>query len=109
MKAVRLRIQACFPKMRTLLFVGTVFLLCAGAAAFAQSSKREGAAATPTAVPNAQLSPAEIKERGAQYLTDCVNDWDKGTHMSKKDWTRTCRRVVQRRIDFLLQQQKPTP
>jgi len=94
--------------MRTLTFIGAVFLIAAGPA-FAQPSKREGAASTPTAVPDAQLSPAEIKDRGAQYLTDCVNDWDKGTHMSKKDWTRTCRRVVQRRIDFMLQQQKPTP
>jgi hypothetical protein len=90
--------------MRTLLLVGAVSLLLACGAAFAQSGKREGTASTPTAVPDAQLSPAEIRERGAQYLTDCVNDWDKGTHMSKKDWTRTCRRVVQRRIDFMLQQ-----
>jgi hypothetical protein len=88
--------------MRTLLLVGAVSLLFACGAAFAQSGKREGTASTPTAVPDA--SPAEIRERGAQYLTDCVNDWDKGTHMSKKDWTRTCRRVVQRRIDFMLQQ-----
>ena len=91
--------------MRTLTFIGAVILLAACGAAVAQPSKREGAASTPTAVPDAQLSPAEIKERGAQYLTDCVNDWDKGTHMSKKDWTRTCRRVVQRRVDFMLQQQ----
>jgi hypothetical protein len=90
--------------MRTLLLVGAVSLLLACGAAFAQSGKRDGTASTPTAAPDAQLSPAEIRERGAQYLTDCVNDWDKGTHMSKKDWTRTCRRVVQRRIDFMLQQ-----
>jgi hypothetical protein len=95
--------------MRTLTFIGAVILLAACGAAVAQPSKREGAASTPTAVPDAQLSPAEIKERGAQYLTDCVNDWDKGTHMSKKDWTRTCRRVVQRRLDFMLQQGKETP
>jgi hypothetical protein len=95
--------------MRTLTFIGAVFLLIASGAAFAQPSKRDGATPTPTAVPDAQLSPGEIKERGAQYLTDCVNDWDKGTHMSKKDWTRTCRRVVQRRIDFMLQQGKETP
>ena len=92
--------------MRTLLLVGAVCLLLGSGAAFAQSDKREGVISTPTAVPDLQLSPAEIRERTAQYLTDCVNDWDKGTHMSKKDWTRTCRRVVQRRIDFLLQQQK---
>ena len=45
--------------------------------ALAQSGKREGAASTPTAAPDWQLSAAEIRERGAQYLTACVNDWDK--------------------------------
>jgi hypothetical protein len=89
---------------RTLFLVGAAFLVAAGGMASAQSNKREAPAAA--AVPETQLSPAEIRERGAQYLADCVNDWDKGTHMSKKDWTRTCRRVVQRRIDFMLQQPK---
>lgn len=103
------KFRLVFSQMRTLLWLGAACLLLASGAAFAQSGKREGAAATTTAIPDAQLSPDEIKERGTQYLTDCVNDWDKGTHMSKKDWTRTCRRVVQRRLDFMLQQQKSTP
>jgi hypothetical protein len=90
---------------RTLFLVGAAFLVAACGVASAQSNKSEATPAAP-AVPEAQLSPAEIRERGAQYLADCVNDWDKGTHMSKKDWMRTCRRVVQRRIDFMLQQPK---
>ena len=89
--------------MRRFFLVGVAIVIAACGVASAQSNKREAAA---PAVPEAQLSPAEIRERGAQYLADCVNDWDKGTHMSKRDWTRTCRRVVQRRIDFMLQQQK---
>jgi hypothetical protein len=92
--------------MRTLLLIGAAFLMSACGVASAQSARREGTPSTAAAVPDASLSPAEIRERGAQYLADCVNDWDRGTHMSKKDWTRTCRRVVQRRIDFMLQQQK---
>jgi hypothetical protein len=91
--------------MRTLFLAGVAIVVAASGVASAQSNKREPTPAAP-AVPAAQLSPAEIRERGAQYLADCVNDWDKGTHMSKKDWTRTCRRVVQRRMDFMLQQQK---
>jgi len=90
--------------MRRLFLVGAAILVAACGVASAQSNKSEAPAGP--VVPEAQLSPAEIRERGAQYLADCVNDWDKGTHMSKKDWTRTCRRVVQRRIDFMLQQQK---
>jgi len=52
------------------------------------------------------MSDSEIQKLGAQYLTDCIQDWDRGTHMSKQDWTRTCRRVVQRRMDYLRQQEK---
>jgi hypothetical protein len=93
--------------MRTLLLVGAALLISACGVVSAQSAPRESTTpATPTAVPDASPSAAEIRERGAQYLADCVNDWDRGTHMSKKDWMRTCRRVVQRRMDFMLQQQK---
>jgi hypothetical protein len=91
--------------MRTFLLVA-LFLLAACGVSSAQSGKREGSPSPSSAVQEPSLSPAEIRERSAQYLTDCVSDWDKGTHMSKKDWTRTCRRVVQRRVDFMLQQQK---
>jgi hypothetical protein len=90
--------------MRTLVLVGAALLLSICSVASAQSAKRESSSSAPAAVPEASFSPAEIRERGAQYLADCVEDWDKGTHMSKKDWTRTCRRVVQRRIEFMLQQ-----
>ena len=90
--------------MRTLVLIGAAIFLSVCSLASAQSAKREGSSATSAVVPEANLSPAEIRERGAQYLADCIEDWDKGTHMSKKDWTRTCRRVVQRRIDFMLQQ-----
>ena len=31
-------------------------------------------------------------------LADCLKLWDAGTHMSKADWARTCRRV-QGRLD----------
>ena len=29
-------------------------------------------------------------------VADCEEMWDRGTHMSKQDWSRTCRRVQDR-------------
>jgi len=92
--------------MRTPLLVASIWLALAAGAAQAQPAPATGATSPASGTPDAALSAAEIKQRSAQYLTDCVNDWDKGTHMSKQDWTRTCRRVVQRRIDYMLQQEK---
>ena len=96
--------------MRTRLLVGAISLLLACSVAHGQSDtatgKRQGAPSSATPKPDSTVSEAEIQKRGAQYLSDCIKDWDKGTHMSKQDWTRTCRRVVQRRVRFMLQQEK---
>ena len=96
--------------MRTLLLVSAVLLIVASGVAHGQSEpatgKREGAPAPSKGAADGALSAAEIQKRGAQYLSDCIKDWDKGTHMTKQDWIRTCRRVVQRRVQFLLQQEK---
>ena len=40
------------------------------------------------------------KNPGLETVTDCMKLWDAGTHMSKADWARTCRRV-QGRLDDL--------
>ncbi len=33
-------------------------------------------------------------------VVDCMQMWDSGTHMTKQEWSRTCKRV-QRRLDSL--------
>jgi hypothetical protein len=56
--------------------------------------------------PPAQKSEAEmkaIKERVAQWLATCLEDWDQSTHMSKKEWRTTCERVASERGKFLLE------
>lgn len=94
--------------MRTWLLIAPFSLALAAGAAHGQNvpSTGRGGAASPPKASEGSLSPAEAQKLAAQYLADCINDWDKGSHMSKQDWTRTCRRVVQRRIDYMLQQEK---
>jgi hypothetical protein len=40
------------------------------------------------------------KNPASETVSDCMKIWDPGTHMSKADWARTCRRV-QGRLDDL--------
>jgi hypothetical protein len=96
--------------MRSAWFVLSLLSLTLASGALAQSGSAigkggAGSSAT-TGIATGPMSDSEIQKLGAQYLTDCIQDWDRGTHMSKQDWTRTCRRVVQRRIDYLRQQEK---
>jgi hypothetical protein len=44
-------------------------------------------------------------ERAVDPLTQCLRDWDAGTHMTRQEWARTCRRVVSNRLKFLGEQQ----
>jgi hypothetical protein len=43
-----------------------------------------------------QSGPPQSRE----YVADCVQMWDSGTHMTKQEWVRTCKRV-QSRLDSL--------
>ena len=42
------------------------------------------------------------KDRIAEWLKTCQADWDEQTHMTKAEWTATCRRVSTERGKFLL-------
>ena len=44
---------------------------------------------------------ASEKERVDQMFSQCLKDWDAKTHMTKREWTRVCRRVVDNRANYL--------
>lgn len=39
---------------------------------------------------------ATLKRENEQGITNCVQMWDRGTHMTKQQWLRTCQRVQDR-------------
>ena len=51
-------------------------------------------------------TPELIRQRGADWLKQCLKDWDAETHMTKKDWQRVCRRVSVERVNELIKQAK---
>jgi hypothetical protein len=53
---------------------------------------------------SAMLSSAEIRKTSERDFKQCLEDWDAATHMTKKEWERTCRRVVDGRVKFMAQQ-----
>ena len=72
--------------MRVLLLGGLLSLILAGAAASAENS-----------------SSTQSRELQAQYFDTCMNDWDTATHMTKEEWSRTCRRLADERVKFRLE------
>jgi hypothetical protein len=46
--------------------------------------------------PNPRETRAAEKAAYEAAVADCIRIWDSGTHMTKQQWARTCRRVQDR-------------
>jgi regulator of sirC expression with transglutaminase-like and TPR domain len=73
-------------------FILSVTAVCAGlaAAALAQTGP------PPAKEPAAKAQPEPLKEAATDAFTSCLSQWEKATHMSKREWERACRRVANR-------------
>ena len=103
--------------MRLLLLMSSFLLALAGGGAASElDAPPPGTTSSPPTVttqttkarakPNDGKSPAEVRKLSAEYLAQCMQDWDSATHMTKQEWARTCRRVVEGRAKFLLELRK---
>jgi hypothetical protein len=74
----------------------------------APDRNRHHANSTPNARPQSEdgVSSAQLRELSDRYFAECMKDWEVATHMSKEEWTSTCRRVVDGRVKFLLEHQR---
>jgi predicted component of type VI protein secretion system len=87
----------CLPSFSLLVAVVLV-----GTAANAQSASQTEAVASPP--PPAAASKEPVKDIQAQteaWFKDCKQGWDAATHMSRRDYERTCLRMAQERIKFM--------
>lgn len=77
------------------LAIAATLLLCLSAGlAFAEMPVgKVGRAPTDAPAKPAAASEDAIRE---QAIGDCERIWDRGTHMTKQEWSRTCRRVQTR-------------
>ena len=86
----------CLPSV--FLLVAVVFV---GTGAHAQSAPQTDAVASP---PPAAANKDPVKDIHAQtqaWFKDCKQGWDAATHMSRRDYERTCLRMAQERIKFM--------
>ena len=95
--------------MRPLPALCALAVLLAGTAVSSQTPlPNESAAASPAkpvAAPKAPIKDAA--ERTDQWFKDCKLGWDAGTHMSRRDYERTCLRMAQERVKFMRDWEKP--
>jgi hypothetical protein len=68
------------------LIVCTLWLAVLASGAIAQDSAR----------PAASEEPSARADSHAAAVANCVQMWDRGTHMTRKEWLRTCQRVQNR-------------
>jgi len=62
-----------------------------------------GVVAAQAASPSRDVE-SKIRADSAEYLAKCMADWDAATHMTRQEWARTCRRVVDNRAKFMREQ-----
>jgi hypothetical protein len=75
----------------------------AAAAPTATSPKAERAPSEAKPKADASKSKADMRKLSAEQFKQCMQDWDAATHMTKTEWARTCRRVVDARVKFQLE------
>ena len=80
----------------TLHTLASLLISLAIAAAIAVALTRPGLAQT---IPLGAQS-----DRSAVYLAQCLQDREQGTHLTKREWSRACQRVVRERGNILPKQ-----
>jgi len=78
--------------MRALSSLSALIVSLAFHAAYAQS------------VAPSERAKEPVKDISAQteaWFKDCKQGWDAGTHMTRRDYERTCLRMAQERIKFM--------
>jgi hypothetical protein len=89
--------------MRGLSKLCALILVLACHGAHAQSAAPDGSA------PSLPLKPAparkepvkDIRGQTDAWFKDCKQGWDAATHMSRRDYERTCLRMAQERVKFM--------
>jgi len=84
----------------SLLFSGLVWgLTWTGAGA--QTAQSDAAALLPTPAPALKDPAKDVRVQTDAWFKDCKHGWDAATHMTRKDYERTCLRMAQERVKFM--------
>ena len=67
------------------------------------------AQAGPSSVAPRKANPDAWTVEADKRTAECMAEWDPRTHMTKKEWERTCRRVTNDRLKYLREQGHTLP
>jgi hypothetical protein len=99
--------------MRVLLLVASFSLMLTDGTASAQSPSVTSSSEAEAKTPNDKSKPGSAAPSDQQRIVNmhaqCLKDWDVGTHMTKQEWGRICRRVVDDRAKYLDKEGRPLP
>ena len=88
--------------MRRLPSFSLLAVVLMGTGAHGQSAPQTEAIASPPQPTAASKEPVkDIHAQTEAWFKDCKQGWDAGTHMSRRDYERTCLRMAQERIKFM--------
>ncbi|HEX2337512.1 MAG TPA: hypothetical protein VHI72_13640 [Hyphomicrobiaceae bacterium] len=95
--------------MRMLASVSALSLLltCSGAQAQSTGQAESAASQSPKPAPERQEPAKDISVRTEAWFKDCKQGWDAATHMTKRDYERTCLRMARERMKFMRDWEKP--
>jgi|SRR5581483_1782248 len=82
--------------------VGLAFLLPLTLVAHPALGQSPAAAAEAAAPASKPVDTQAVRQTAEYWLKTCLADWDAQTHMTRSQWTATCRRVSAEREQFLL-------
>lgn len=80
-----------FAKTLTIVLAGAISM---SAAAFADPAASVDATKA-TEAPAVTTGSINLEQTAAQRMADCMAIWEPRTHMTKKEWRRTCKTTMQ--------------
>jgi hypothetical protein len=75
------------------ILIATLGMTVFGAAAFADTKTAQ--TSTPPTAPAVTTGSIATEPSFEQRMNECMAIWDKGTHMTKDQWRRSCRTTLQ--------------
>ena len=88
------------PRAPSLLLASAFAVLLLAPPALARSDKSDKDAAAKTTAPSETTGSVEpdSQEELKKRLEDCMGAWDRKTHMTKQQWRRTCKNLLEEKL-----------
>jgi hypothetical protein len=84
------------PRALSLLLAAALAAPLLAGPVLARSDQQDKGAAPASSAPSE--TTGSVKEEEQKRLDDCMAAWDRKTHMSKQQWRRTCKHLLEEKL-----------